>query len=183
MSAPYTMNEQLSFTRTVMFLRIRKTWYYKLYICLILHVLRELNRVYSRPVVRVLTRLLQANGGEPDFSPTLGAWLAINSIYLKKYIFFLLKISFLTFPDWRIFLTYLLLFWRMSGWVDITNFFFVSRSFDAFPDFLTCLLLFRRMSGWVDLKNCFFCISFSWFQIRVLTLTWLPEGVTHSSIS
>ena len=50
---------------------------------------------YSRTVVRVLTRLLQANGGDedggggsrsqnPHFNPNLEAWLVINSIYLKK---------------------------------------------------------------------------------------------------
>ena len=46
---------------------------------------------YSITVVRVLRRLLQAYGGgggsrsqNPHFNPIPEAWLAINSIYLKK---------------------------------------------------------------------------------------------------
>ena len=89
----------------------------------------------------------------------------------------------------------------MSGWVDLHFFSYLSYiplyrvsllAYNFFEGcqaewtsnfffYLTCLPLyqislftyyfFRRMSSWVDLKNCFFCISFSWFQIGVLTLT------------
>ena len=68
----------------------------------------------------------------------------------RKCFFFESRI-FTTLPD---FLTYLLLFRRMSGWVDLKKI-FLSCSSNAFPDFLSYLLLFPRMTGWVDLTHFF----------------------------
>ena len=80
-------------------------------------------------------------------------------------------------------LTYLLLFPKMSDWVDLKNSFFVSRSFTTLPEFLTYLLLFRRMSGWVDLKNLFLVSRLVDFRSGIWHWKWLPEEVTYSSTS
>ena len=122
----------------------------------------------------------------------------------KKNVFFLFRL-FITSPDC---LTYLLLFRRMSGWVDLNNFFYlthlplhwiflhahyfrlswpknvflVSRSFNAFPDFLTYLLLSRvvRLS-WP--KNIFSVSRLVDFRSGFWHWKWLPEGFARSSTS
>jgi len=51
------------------------------------------------------------------------------------------------------FLTYILVFRRMSAWGDLKKFVFVLRSFSTLPDFLTYLLFFQRMSELVHVTN------------------------------
>ena len=95
----------------------------------------------------------------------------------KKFFFRILHIY--HFTD---FLTYLLLFRRMSGWVDL-NFFFVYRLFTTLSDFLTDLLLFLGMSGSVDL-NKFFFVSCTFTTLRISLLTnYIFEGCQAESTS
>ena len=105
---------------------------------------------------------------------------------------------------------YLLLFPRMSGWVDLkffvsylahlplygfpyllTNFskdvclswpqiFFVSSLFATLPDFLTYILLFRRTSGWVDLNFFFRILLFYHFTRFPYLLTTFSRDVRLS---
>ena len=122
------------------------------------------------------------------------------------------KWSFLTFPYLRIFLTYLLLFWRMSGWVDLQIFFCISfiQRFSGFPYLLTTFSKDVRLSGpqqfffpllynftgfpyllttfSKDVRlsrphNFFFVSRLVNFRSEFWHWKWLPEGVTHSSIS
>ena len=105
--------------------------------------------------------------------------LQIAFIWRSKNTFFL-KISFLTFPYLRIFLTYYFLKDVWLSWPKKLLFrISLIYHFTGFP----YLLLFRRMSGWVDLKILFFVSRLVDFRSEFWQWKWLPEGVTHSSTS
>ena len=99
------------------------------------------------------------------------------TINLRSKRYFFLKISFLTFPYSRIFLSYLLLFWRMSisGLVDLKNVHisFIQR-FSGFPYLLTTFSKDVRLS-WPH--NFFsYLASLPLYRISLLTFYYFFEG-------
>ena len=91
-----------------------------------------------------------------------------------------LKISFVTFPYLRIFLTYVLITFSKDVRLSWPQNVFSYRAYS--PLYRISLLtyyFFRWVSGWVDLNN-FLLVD---FRSGFWHWKWLPEGVTHSSIS